>query len=121
MPENFNFKSYTGMQVYTMRYSKDEIKNAWNREGQGHRQAMERNQKFCLIKPCSEEEALIYSAIFLRHFNILTCTHYNGYDISLYCGDAGGDYLGLMRRVRAAIFMHDNYGTDEHGPLFSQT
>ena len=117
--ENYKITSYDGMTTYTRRYSKKEIENFWKTLGQGHDQALERNVEYCIVLNCSYRDALVYSAIFLRHFAIPTCTHYDGITLSLYCADAGGDFQRLKERVWAAINYHNNFGVDEYGQLFA--
>ncbi len=117
--ENYQYTGYRGNKTYTKRYSKKEIENFWKTLGQGHDQALKRDLRYCIVLHCSHEEALIYTAIFIRHFHIPTCTHYNGATLSLYCLDAGSDFQRLKDRVWAAINYHVNYGVDEHGQLFA--
>ncbi len=118
--EDYKIVSHNGMTTYTRRYSKNEIESFWTTLGQGHKEALKRDLRYCIVLHCSFEDALIYSAIFYRHFNITTCTHYNGATVSLYCGDAGGDYQRLKSRVWAAINYHINYKVDEYGQLFAE-
>lgn len=77
-------------------YSDVQIKEAWNKKGQGHNEAVGRGS-MCVVKKCSEEEALAMSRVFIDRFAIPTCCNYNGETLSMYCGSAGGGYNDLKQ------------------------
>lgn len=81
-------------------YHAGEIVAAWQEKGQGHEDAVARGHN-CVLIPCSWTDAIILSAIFVRGiFAILTCCHYNGQTLSLYCGEAGRDASWTCDRAR---------------------
>lgn len=70
-------------------YSDDEIEKAWaDHSGQGNRQSREKG-RFCHLRTCNKETAIILCRLFLDEFNLPTCCFYDGYVLSLYCGDSG--------------------------------
>lgn len=92
-----------GVTTHWLEYSKKEIQKLWKKDGQGHSQAMKRDD-FCVWTYCNEEDATNLSLWFVHNaFAIPTCTHYNGETLSLYCGDAGGGFYDLKRRVELHV------------------
>ncbi len=84
-------------------YSPNEIERYWYKEGQGRRQSIERDDS-CVIVPCSNQEAREWSCYFINNiFAIPTCTHYDGYTISLYCGDAGKGWRECFDKTKEYI------------------
>lgn len=77
-----------GTKTYTV-YADDEIRQAWeDQRGQGNAAARSRSH-YCVVRACSEEQALAISHAFMRCFASPSCCHYDGETVSLYCGDAG--------------------------------
>ncbi len=117
--ESCEVETFKGYGLHWTRYTKKEIKEAWNKDGQGHFQAIERGDA-CIVVPCDEGEAIILSALFVRNvFAIPTCTHYDGKTLSLYCGDAGSRWKDTMENCKTKILIYKLAGIDEQGALFS--
>ena len=82
-------------------YDDEEIRRGWE-SGQGNQQARERG-KFCVIAPLPDVEF----AVGLTHlfvmlvFAIPSCTHWDNetLTLSMYCGDAGGNYRECQKRA----------------------
>jgi hypothetical protein len=109
------------------RYTKEELRKAWNSGGQGNqhaRDSLRSPHEFTVIVPCvSESDALILTALFVRKvFAIPSCCSYEPETkrLALYCGDSG---RGWMETKRAAISMVQNWiltrYVDQCGPLFA--
>lgn len=118
--ESCEIKTLGGYGLHWTRYTKGEIKEAWNKDGQGHSNAMKRGDA-CVVVPCDEEEAIILSALFVRRvFALPTCTHYDGNTLSLYCGDAGSGWRDAIENCKKMILLYKLIGVDEQGALFSE-
>ncbi len=117
--ESCKMETFEDYELHWTRYTRGEIKEAWNRDGQGHSQAIKRGGD-CVVVPCDEEEAIILSALFVRSvFAIPTCSHYDGKTLSLYCGDAGSGWRDTMKHCKIIILIYKLIGIDEQGALFS--
>ena len=77
----------------------EEIESAWDEDGTGHDEAVERGSD-CVVVKCTKEQAIDLSLKFHGEFAIKTCANYNGDTLSLYCGFAG-------RESRLALRIHD--------------
>lgn len=76
-----------------------ETEAAWHDEqGQGNRYARER-EFYCVVVPCTKDEAIVLSKLFHKRFAIESCCHYDGETLSMYCGDAGSNADSLLRDI----------------------
>lgn len=82
-------------------YTDTEIRTAWlELNGQGNREARSYN-RLCVVKECTEPQALALSRVFIDRFAMPTCCHYNGKELSMYCGAAGGGFQDLYEYINA--------------------
>ncbi len=71
-----------------------------NVEGQGHRLAKAaRNEYWNVCVNCTEEEAEIIGAEFVKRFAMRSCLYYDGTTLSMYCGEAGSGSDSLKREM----------------------
>lgn len=100
---NFSIQNLNSYSISGRDYGIMEMVEFWNKEGQGHKEALERG-KYCVIVKCNKYDASVLSQIFVNaYFAIPTCTHYNGNTLSLYCGDAGSSRGILKIRVEKLV------------------
>jgi len=95
-------KTITAGNVHYSVYTDAEIEDAWaDTTGQGNRQARLRNAFCVVIGLQSKAEAIELSHLFVGSvFAIPTCTHWNGETLSLYVGDAGGNWRDTYYAAR---------------------
>ena len=120
-----------GFQTYFIRYTQEELREAWTGNGQGNDQARNpKHNRYCCTVNCQdEEEALELSALFVRNvFAAPSCVHWNGETVSFYCGDAGScDVVGCLASCEHMVrcFSLDRLAyisvvEKESGPLFAR-
>jgi hypothetical protein len=118
MPQPYTYHPYGNKKAGTTtvyKYTHKELMDAWeDTAGQGNSQARAHGT-WCVLIPCTEKEAIVYSARFCRRFNIPSCCYYEGKILSMYCGDAGSGAEELLRDISDLRFTY----VDEDGPLFA--
>jgi hypothetical protein len=103
MPKRIETKHPHGGITVSYQYTDEELIAAWNDlEGQGNAKARA-NGDWCVTVPCTQEEALRLSHLFVSHFNIPSCCVYRGGVWIAYCGDASSSADILRRRVEADV------------------
>ena len=96
-------------ETHYVAYSRDDIRAAWGNDSLESNKIARGRGGMCVITPdCSEDNALEISALFVRNvYACPECTHYDGRNVSLYCGQAGsgaGRAMGAARSLVAGFF-----------------
>ena len=76
-------------------YTDRELKRAWSEDGQGHKESLAQGE-LCVVTECSKKQAVAISKQFVIRFACPTSVTYDGREISLYCGHAGGGTRALI-------------------------
>lgn len=115
-----SYKSLKGYFVTFFKYTREEIRDAWVNDAQGHAAALRRDE-YCVVEWCPDlEDAYRLSALFLRLVIALPgCLHWDGKTLSMNCAEGGNNAVSCLERCRAMVAMYRSGIVDEHGPLFA--
>lgn len=116
MAEKHSIKAAFAEEIW-YRYSKAEIRAGWAKSFPFVR---DKNAPNSVVVPCTEEQALELTALFLRAiYPIPHYTYYDGTFLYLHCGQVGRESIVMTRSlVENYLLGKLDKNFDRKGPLF---